>query len=84
VGARGVMGRLKSITARSLFPHQKLHVSLCGGEMMPTECRAFPNFKFFYRVANRRRNVESWRSKEEKMEDFLSNFIPLLEGKCFI
>jgi hypothetical protein len=36
---------------------------------MPTECRAFPNFKFFYRVAK----------KEEKMEDFLSN-LPLLEG----
>ena len=38
---------------------------------MPTECRAFPNFKFFYR-----RNVE----KEEKMEDIFYQTLPLLEG----
>ena len=53
---------------------------------MPTECRAFPNFKFFYRVAQPRpqgpgdevaRGEEMWRRKNGG--HFLSN-LPLLEG----
>ena len=44
---------------------------------MPTECRAFPNFKFFYRVAKKCGHVEKQGRKNGG--HFLSN-LPLLEG----
>jgi hypothetical protein len=42
---------------------------------MPTECRAFPNFKFFYRVAKK----ICGEAERKNGGHFLSN-LPLLEG----
>ena len=46
---------------------------------MPTECRAFPNFKFFYRVAKKCGEV-----KEEKMEDIFYQTYLYWKVICFI